>query len=102
MLHIKASGWYEQNGFADEAIGHLLRAEDFERAAQLIDHHIDAIWTRGEHGKLRQRLGALPDEVLSSRPQLCIFNALYLFTSGQQDAANHYLQAAEQALEPFK
>ena len=102
MLHIKASEWYEQNGFVDEAIGHLLRAEVFERAAELIDQNLDAIWTRGEHGKLRQRLGALPDEVLSSRPQLCIFNALYLFTSGQQDAANHYLQAAEQALEPGK
>ena len=36
-LHHRASEWYEQNGFADEAIEHALRAEDFERAAYLIE-----------------------------------------------------------------
>ncbi|MGB3715820.1 MAG: LuxR C-terminal-related transcriptional regulator [Candidatus Promineifilaceae bacterium] len=99
-LHIRASEWYMQNGFVDEAIEHTLRAEDFEWAAHLIDEHFDALWTRGEHAKLRRWLGELPVELVFSKPQLCIFHALYLFTGGQQAAAESSLRAAEQALEP--
>jgi LuxR family maltose regulon positive regulatory protein len=99
-LHHRASEWYEQNGFADEAIEHALRAEDFERAAHLIEEHVDAIWQRGEHTKLRRWLAGLPVELVFSKPQLCILHAWNLFTSGQQDAAERSLQAAEQALDP--
>lgn len=99
-LHHRASEWYEQNGFADEAIEHALRAEDFERAAHLIEEHVDAIWQRGEHTKLRRWLAGLPVELVFSKPHLCILHAWDLFTSGQQDAAERSLQTAEQALDP--
>ncbi len=99
-LHIRASEWYEQNTFTDEAIEHALRAEDFERTAHLVEEHVDALWQRGEHGKLRRWLGELPVELVFSKPQLCIFSALYLFAVGQQDTAERGLQAVEQALEP--
>ena len=35
-LHRRASQWYEQNGFVDEAIAHALRAKDFALAAEQI------------------------------------------------------------------
>ncbi len=97
-LYHRASEWYEQNGFIDEAIEHALRAEDFERAAYLIEEHVDAIWQRGEHTKLRRWLAGLPVELVFSKPHLCILHAWNLFTSGQQDAAERSLQAAEKAL----
>jgi len=99
MLHHQASGWYEQNGFADEAIEHALRAEDFERAAYLIERHFDVMYQRGEHTKLRRWLAGLPIELVYSRPHLSVFHAWDLFTSGQHGAAEQSLQAAEQALD---
>ncbi len=36
-LHRRASEWYEQNGSAADAIRHALAAEDFERAADLVE-----------------------------------------------------------------
>jgi LuxR family maltose regulon positive regulatory protein len=99
-LHHRASEWYEQNGFADEAIEHALHAEDFERAAHLIEEHVDAIWQRGEHIRLRRWLAGLPVELVFSRPHLCIPHAWDLFTSGQHDAAEQSLQAAARALDP--
>jgi LuxR family maltose regulon positive regulatory protein len=99
-LHYRASEWYEQNGFADEAIEHALRAEDYERAARLIEEHVDALWQRSEHVKLRRWLAGLPVELVFSKPHLCILHAWNLFTSGQQDAAEQSLRAAEKALEP--
>jgi LuxR family maltose regulon positive regulatory protein len=100
MLHIRASEWYEQNGFADEAIEHALRGEDFERAAHLIEEQAEAVWGRGEETKLGRWLDGLPPELVLTKPQLCIFHAWKLFTRGQQDAAEQSLQAAEKALGP--
>jgi LuxR family maltose regulon positive regulatory protein len=42
----------------------------------------------------------LPVELVFSKPHLCIIHAWDLFTSGQHDAAERSLQAAEQALDP--
>jgi LuxR family maltose regulon positive regulatory protein len=100
MLHIRASDWFEQNGFIDEAIEHALRGEGFERAALLIEEHVDAIWLRGEHTRLRRWLDGLPVEVIFSKPHRCIFHARHLFTGGQMDEAEQRLQAAEKALDP--
>ena len=97
-LHIRASEWYEQNGFTDEAIEHALRAEDYERATRLIEEHVDALWQRGEHARLQRWLTELPTELVFSKPDLCILYAWNLFASGQQDAAEQSLQAAEKAL----
>jgi LuxR family maltose regulon positive regulatory protein len=36
-LHRRASEWYEQNGLSADAIRHELAAEDFERAADLVE-----------------------------------------------------------------
>ncbi len=99
-LHHRASEWYEQNWFIDEAIEHALRAEDYGRAARLIETHVDALWRRGEHVKLRRWLAGLPVELVFSKPHLCILHAWNLFTSGEQDAAERSLQAAEKALAP--
>jgi LuxR family maltose regulon positive regulatory protein len=98
-LHRRASEWYEQNGFADEAIEHALRGDDLERAAHLIERHVDAVWERGEHVKLRRWLDKLPVELVFPKPHLCIFHAWNLFTRGQQDAAEQSLHAVEQTLD---
>jgi len=37
VLHRRASEWYERNGSAADAIRHALAAEDFERAADLVE-----------------------------------------------------------------
>jgi LuxR family maltose regulon positive regulatory protein len=100
ILHCQASEWCELNGFVDEAIDYALAAEDFERAADLVEGRAETLWGRGEQTKLLGWLEALPVEQVFSKPQLCIFRAWGLFASGQQGAAERSLQAAEQALDP--
>jgi len=97
-LHQRAIEWYEEHGFTDEAIEHALRAEDFERAARLVESVAEATWGHANHYKLRRWLAELPVELLSTWPHLCVFHAGYLFASGEQDAAEQSLQAAEHAL----
>ena len=97
-LHRQASKWYEQNGFADEAIEHALHAKDFERAAYLIEEHFDVMLRHGEDLRLRRWLAGLPIELVFDKPQLCILHAWGLFSSGQLDAAERNIQAAEKTL----
>jgi LuxR family maltose regulon positive regulatory protein len=94
-LHLKASEWYAQNGFPDQAIEHALQAECFDRAVRLIEEQADVCWTSGEHSKLRYWFDNLPEALLFSNPNLCVFQAWEQFATGQQDAAEETIQAAE-------
>ncbi len=97
-LHRRASKWYEQNGFVDEAIEHALRGEQFERAAHLIEDHYGNNYERGDQIKLQRWLAELPEELVISRPHLIILRAWNQFNRGQLDAAGHDLQTAEDLL----
>jgi len=97
-LHSRASAWYEQHDLLDEAIEHALQSEDFERSAALIAELADSLWKRGEHLKLRGWLEKLSKEWVCIQPQLCIYHAWFLFSTGRQEGAEYYLQIAEQAL----
>lgn len=99
VLHLRASAWYEENGYFDEAIEHSLRAGDFERVADLIEKNHEAIWKRGEPNNLRIWLNELPTDILFSKPELCILQAWYLFASGQHTAADQCLRAVDNLLD---
>jgi len=93
-LHLKASQWFEANGFTEEAIEHALAANEFGRAANLIDVFIEVKWRRGEQVKLLKWLDQLPDEFKLNKPDLEICHARLLFESG-------HLEAAEKRLDQF-
>jgi LuxR family maltose regulon positive regulatory protein len=97
-LHKRASVWYEQNGFVDEAIEHAFWAEDSERAAQLIARTVDDLWEHGDDRKLRHWLDRLPAGLVFSSPQFCIVLAWNHLASGEQDQAEKTLETAERAL----
>jgi len=99
VLHRRASEWFKQNGLVDQAIEHAFQTEDHEYPARLLDEQAEAIWLHGEHVKLQRWLAKLPDKVIFSKPQLCVFHAWYLFAGGQQDEAERRLQACEQRFE---
>ncbi len=99
MLLLRASVWYEENSFIEEAIEYALRAEEFERAAHLIEENVDLLWQRGEHTKLRRWMAGLPEALILFKPHLCILHAWDMFTSGHQEEAERCLQAAEKALD---
>ena len=66
-LHLRASGWYEDNGHLAEAIGHALSAPDHERAARLIERGVKHAWSRGEGPTVLRWLEALPTEAKRRR-----------------------------------
>jgi LuxR family maltose regulon positive regulatory protein len=97
-LHQQASEWFERNGFIDQAIEHALKAEEYDRAVNLIDDIADAVWSQGGHTRIDQWLVKLPVEILLANPGLCIFHAWEQFSDGQMVAAEETLQAVEKLL----
>ena len=98
-LHRLASEWYEQNDLAEDAVHHALAAEDFERAANLIEAVLPQMRRTRQDVMMLAWLTALPDEVIRSRPLLSVFYAWRMLVSGDLDAVEPWLRAAEQGLE---
>src|SRR5512136_975982 len=100
-LHRRASEWYEHNGTTDNAIRHALAAEDFERAADLIELAVPEM-RRSRQGATVTELGwlkALPDELVHFRPVLCVDYAYALFGGGELEAVEARLRDAERWLD---
>jgi LuxR family maltose regulon positive regulatory protein len=98
-LHLRASGWYEDNGRLAEAIGHALFASDHDVAARLIEESVEGAVERGEGATALRWLEALPTEAKRRRPRLFVEHAVALVITGRPDDAEPLLQEAERAAE---
>jgi LuxR family maltose regulon positive regulatory protein len=98
-LHRRASQWFAKNGFKYEAVDHAFFAQDYARAAQLLEEIAEIDWDRARESRLLRWFKKLPEEQIDANPKLCIFYARELFKSGYLDDAEKRLQAAEQILE---
>jgi LuxR family maltose regulon positive regulatory protein len=88
-LHTLASEWLINNNLVDEAIRHLLLANNYHRAAELISREMFKIWDDGNHYKFNAWLELLPENMVSQTPQLCILKAELAMARWQiQDAEN--------------
>jgi LuxR family maltose regulon positive regulatory protein len=100
-LHRRASEWYERNGLRSDAIHHALAAEDFERAAILVELAVPEM-RRNRQGATVKELGwlkALPDELVRFRPVLCVDYAYALFGGGELESVEARLRDAERWLD---
>ena len=98
-LHRRASEWYEQNGERSEAIRHALAAEDFERAADLVELAIPAMRRDRREAAVRGWLEALPDELIKVRPVLSVAVAGELMVRGEVEGVEARLRDAERWLD---
>jgi LuxR family maltose regulon positive regulatory protein len=98
-LHQRASAWYEQNGFPPEAIRHALTAEDFERAAGLIELAWSAMDLSYQSSTWLGWVKALPDGLIRARPMLSVGYAWALLDGGELEASETRLQDAERWLD---
>src|ERR671918_2303748 len=96
-LHRAAADWSEEHGLADDAIRHALGAGDEVSAARLLERHVDELIFRSEGATLQRWLGALPDELVGSRPRLLLARARVALLGGDLKAAEDPLDAAERS-----
>ena len=86
--YARASAWYEENGLLTEAIESALSAQEFVKAAEIIDR-LDGSRQFTELSELHtwvRWLGLIPDDVLGTHPDLCFVYAAALLFSGDRSA----------------
>ncbi len=81
-LQLRASAWYERNGLVAEAIDYALAAQDFQRAARMVEQVAQATLMRSEVATFLRWMQALPDELARSYPSLGVFYTWALLMSG--------------------
>jgi LuxR family maltose regulon positive regulatory protein len=99
-LHQRASEWYERNGSPSDAIHHALAAEDFERAANLLELAWPAMDISYQSATWLGWVKALPDELVGTRPVLSVGWAWALLDGGEMEAVEGRLWDAERWLGP--
>jgi LuxR family transcriptional regulator, maltose regulon positive regulatory protein len=97
-LHERASAWFAARGLVAYAVLHALAAEDFDRAAYLVEEALPELSRSRQDSLLMTWIRSLPEPVVSRSPVLSIISSWSLLMSGDLDAAESRLDDAEAAL----
>jgi LuxR family maltose regulon positive regulatory protein len=96
--HVCASQWHEANGYMAEAFHHAVAAKDFARAADVAEQAWpsmeDTFQTAAWVGWIKQ----LPENVIRTRPVLCMQIGRAFSDAGEPETSERYLQHAERGL----
>lgn len=97
-LHESASDWFEQHGYMPDAIHHALAAENFEKAADLVELAWSDVVRSNEEPTWLGWLNSLPESAIRVRPVLTMGHAWALLFQGEFAAGDARLRLAENLL----
>jgi LuxR family maltose regulon positive regulatory protein len=96
VLHRRASAWYRQADFPDQAIHHATAAGDLGEAGELIARHWITHVDRWLIATVRRWLRALPPAAVRSDPTLALVSAWIALSSYEPAELDRWLAIAEQ------
>ena len=96
ILHIRASAWFEKNGWVEKSITHSLAAKDWEHATWLITNHVPAHLENGQMATVLKWIEGLPQSVIFRYPKLCVQIADVYRHAGMIDQIDPLLSMAEE------
>ncbi len=97
-LNRRASEWYAENGFVEDAVYHALQVGDHETTANLIEQTADKMFTGNELNVVAAWSRVLPEAVMKNHLKLCLIFAWAQLATGQFDEAERTSQVIEQAV----
>lgn len=97
-LHCRAAQWYETRGLVEQAIEHWLAAQEFERAAELMEQNIIGYLERAEFKTMASWLDALPQAFHAQHPRLALARVWAHIVLGEFDQAEAQLARTAQQL----
>ncbi len=101
-LHLKASEWFEANGFIPEAMKHALASRDWDFVKALLNRHALPMMFQGYLNLVIEWCREIPKSYLEKSPDVCIYYAWALvltFRNDFLDAVEEQVQIAGQAIE---
>ena len=94
-LHLKAAAYYRES-YPEKAIYHLMKADHFNEAAELLEKIGRDLVRLGRFDTLLERIGELPEDVRDQHPGLYLFlGDVRRLTSDFDEALDWYISAEE-------
>ncbi len=97
-LHRRASQWFADHGYVDEALQHALSANNVQAAVKLVEDNSHNLLNRLERHVLEKWISMLPQEVVWQRPRLLIVQAWLLYRQARWAALDVVLDRTEASL----
>jgi LuxR family maltose regulon positive regulatory protein len=79
-LHQRAGAWFAENGFIEEALQHLLAADEMEAAVEVVAANRHALIETERYQRLANWLNKFPPEVVESSPDLLLIQSRFAQT----------------------
>jgi len=94
-LHNKACEWFDHNNMNELAIEHSLEIKNYEKCIQLLGKAAEDMWQNGLHAAILKYGDLLPDELIKTNPEFCLYYSWILISAGQIQKAEPFLESAE-------
>jgi LuxR family maltose regulon positive regulatory protein len=82
-LHLRASAWFAENGYIDEALQHALDANDMAAAVQIVAQHRHELMNQAQWQRLDRWAHMFPREVIDEQPDLLLIEVWMKFIQQQ-------------------
>jgi len=85
-MHWRASEWFAQQGYSEEALKHALAANDMATAVAIVEENSRSFVNGLERRTLERWMDSLPDEVIWQRPRLLVTLGWLLYRHWRMNA----------------
>jgi len=94
-LHNKASEWFKNNSMPLLAIEHAIEAKNFEKCIKFLGEISESMWENGQHSAIMKYGELLPDEIIKTNADFCLYYSWILIIAGQIQKAEPFLECAQ-------
>jgi len=101
-LHLRAAKWFESQNLISDALTHRVAARDINHVILLVEEFGYSFFTQGHFHQMLSWLQQIPDEIIDTKPWLCILYSWGLIFTGKVSKGELYLSSAENILSTVK
>ncbi|MEA2078709.1 MAG: hypothetical protein U9P00_02415, partial [Pseudomonadota bacterium] len=97
-LHNRASRWFEENGFTEEALTHAFSAGQADRAADIVSRQRYTLLNQARWQQLHLYLRRFPPEFVNAQPEMAMLKTWLAYHQGHYDQLPSELAQVEAAM----
>ena len=97
-LHLRASAWFADNGYPDEALQHALDANDIAAAVQIVVQYRHELMNQAQWQRLDRWAHLFPRQVIDEQPDLLLIEVWMNFIQQRLGEMSALLDRAEALL----
>ncbi len=98
ILCSRACEWFQQHGYAREAVDYALRANDMNLAANLIEQRAVEEFMLGRMPRVTSWIGQIPEDVMHEHPNLLFLYGTALYHMNQSQQARRVCEQLREAV----